>query len=226
LSVKNNILHRKWYGPSGHEWLQIFAPRSLRPAIILAAHCPMPNANFKRNKMMAHIRTRYYWLEYLHDINIHLAICRHYLRRVNPCRRRAPIQTYNVGAVFQRVAVDILGTFRESGDGNRYLVTCYDQFTRWPEAVAVKDTKLETIAGAILYNVFSSFGIPHEIHSDRQSSFVSALFENVMKLLGIRHTKTTCLFRLRMSKTDRYNRKTGLLSSVNRYKPVLFPPRF
>ena len=31
---------------------------------------------------------------------------------------------------------------------------------------------------------------------------------------------------LGMSKTDRYNRKTGLLSSVNRYKPVFFPLRF
>jgi len=116
--------------------------------------------------MMEYIRSRFYWPGYLHDIDIHLRSCADCLRRENPRRRKAPLQCYNVGNPFQRVCVDIMGPFPTSKNGNKYLVTLLDQFTKWPEVVTVKDIRSETVASALLYNIFNRFGIPSEIHTD------------------------------------------------------------
>jgi hypothetical protein len=43
------------------------------------------------------------------------------------------IYHYNVGAPFERIAVDIAGPFRESDRRNRYLLIAMDYFTKWPK---------------------------------------------------------------------------------------------
>ena len=98
---------------------------------------------------MEYIRSRFYWPEYLHDIDIHLRSCADCLRRGNPRRRKSPLQFYNVGNPYQRVYVDIMGPFPTSENGNKYLVTLLDQFTKRPEVVAVKDIRSETVASAL-----------------------------------------------------------------------------
>ena len=143
--------------------------------------------------MLARIRMRYYWPEYLEDVELHLRSCHACLNRGNPQRKRAPLHIYNVGVPFQRVSVDVMGPYRESSEGNRYLVTLLDQFTKWPEVIPVRDVRAETIASALLYNVFCRFGIPLELHTDRAPNMESVLLNEVMKLLGIRHTRTTPL---------------------------------
>ena len=102
------------------------------------------------------------------------------------------MKIYNVGNPFQRVSVDAMGPFRESANGNRYLVTLYDPFSKWPEAIPVPDLKAQTVASAPLY-VFTRFGLPQEIHTDCAAYFKSSLSNEIVDLLNIRHTQTTPL---------------------------------
>jgi hypothetical protein len=46
---------------------------------------------------------------------------------------------YNVGAPFERIAIDITGPFPESESGNRYLLVAVDFFTKWSEALTAAD---------------------------------------------------------------------------------------
>jgi len=187
------VLCRVWYSHNNQLRNQIILPRSLRPAVIMAAHHPVPRAHYRRNKMMERIRMRYYWPEYLQDVELYLQQCHRCLDRGNPQRRRAPLQCYNSGAPFERVSVDLLGPFPRTPRGNVYLVTAYDTFTRWPEAIPVPDISARTVASALLYHVFTRFGIPRELHSDRGPTFEAKLFNEIMALLQIRRTRTTPL---------------------------------
>jgi len=166
-------------------WNPIVVSHSLRPAIILAAHNPVPSAHFRRNKMMERIRMRFYWPEYLQDVDLHLRTCHPCLNRGNPQRRRESLQRYNTGFPFERVSVNLLGPFNRTERGNKYLVTAYDTFIWWPEAIPVPDITSKTVASTLLHQVFSRFGIPDQIHSDRGPTFEAKLFNEIMELLQI-----------------------------------------
>jgi hypothetical protein len=46
---------------------------------------------------------------------------------------------YNVGAPFERIAIDVAGPFPRSDQENRHLLIAMDYFTKWPESYAVSD---------------------------------------------------------------------------------------
>jgi hypothetical protein len=73
---------------------------------------------------------------------------------------------YNVGAPFERIAIDVAGPFPLSDQGNGYLLIAMDYFTKWPEAYALPNQEASTVAEALVTNFFCRFGIPRELHSD------------------------------------------------------------
>ena len=56
------------------------------------------------------------------------------------------MQKYNVGAPFERVALDMLGPFPKSDKGNKYLLVVGDYFSKCLEAVPVPDKEATTVA--------------------------------------------------------------------------------
>jgi hypothetical protein len=72
------------------------------------------------------------------------------------------MQQYNVGAPFERIAIDVAG----SDQGSRYLLIAMDYFTKWPEVYAIPNQEASTVAEALVTNFFCRFGIPRELHRD------------------------------------------------------------
>jgi hypothetical protein len=73
---------------------------------------------------------------------------------------------YNVGAPFERIAIDVLGPVPLSNQGNKYFLIAMDYCTKWPEAYALPNQEASTVAEALVTNFFCRFGIPRELHSD------------------------------------------------------------
>ncbi|KII74835.1 Pol polyprotein [Thelohanellus kitauei] len=63
-------------------------------------------------------------------------------------------------------------------------------FTKWVEAVAVRDQTSVTASKALLECIVSRFGVPDRIHSDQGRQFESELFQNICKSLGITKSRT------------------------------------
>ncbi len=72
-----------------------------------------------------------------------------------------------------------------------YLLTCVDRFTRWPEAVPIKDCTAETVAQAFLQTWVSRFSAPSTVTTDRGRQFESHLWKAFTQLLGTKHVRTT-----------------------------------
>ena len=76
-------------------------------------------------------------------------------------------------------------------EGFKFLLTCVDQFTRWPEVIPIKDIRAETVADAFFGGWLARFGTPATITTDRGAQLESRLWETLCNQFGIARNRTT-----------------------------------
>ena len=79
-----------------------------------------------------------------------------------------------------------------------------DYFTKWAEAVPLRDQTAATISAAVI-KICCSFGIPEVLHSDQGRNFESQLFRDVMTAFGIQKSHTTAYHPQGDGMVERFN---------------------
>ena len=74
--------------------------------------------------------------------------------------------------------------------GNQYILTVMCPSIRYPEAFPLKNISAKNIVKH-LTKMFTSYGIPQEIQSDRGTNFTSKLFTDVLNQIRIKQTLST-----------------------------------
>jgi len=95
------------------------------------------------------------------------------------------------GEPWERVSVDITGPHPKSSRQNVFILTLVDHFSKWAEAIAIPNHTATTVAKALVVHVFSRFGMPIEILTDRGAEFESELFCQLLRWLEIDKLRTT-----------------------------------
>ena len=117
---------------------------------------------------------------------------------------------------FSHVHLDLVGPLPPC-DNCSYILTCVDRFTRWPEAVPIKDCSAETTAAAFVSTWVSRYGVPAVITTDRGSNFESALFHRLVTLLGTCRTRTTAYHPQTNDVVERFHRHLKSVLRANRH---------
>ena len=138
-----------------------------------------------------HLPTHYVWP------GINSDVCQ-WTRQCIQCQRNkvhrhtvAPLSIFNTpDARFDHVHIDIVGLL-PSSNGYSYLLTCIDRFTRWVEAIPLKDILAESIAHYFVSGWISRFGILLTVTTDRGRQFESDLFKQLLQTLGSTRIQTT-----------------------------------
>uniref|UniRef100_A0AAV2KTQ3 Gypsy retrotransposon integrase-like protein 1 n=1 Tax=Knipowitschia caucasica TaxID=637954 RepID=A0AAV2KTQ3_KNICA len=208
LRVLEGVLQRGWKEPAtGEERWQIVVPKALRDGVLGACHGGAGSGHFGTTKTLYRLRQEYYWGQHRRDVE-------DFCRRCDECaaykgpqdQSHAPLQQQAVGAPMERVAVDIMGPFPVSDQGNKYVMCAMDYFTKWPEAYALPDQEAETVADTLLEGMFSRFGTPDIIHSDQGRNFESRVFAALCDRLNLQKTCTTPLHPQSDGLVERLNR--------------------
>ena len=192
--LRDGLLYRRLYRPGVESvtW-QVAVPTSLRESVCIAAHDGIfgghmgPTSTFKR------LARFFFWPGVRKFV-------KGYCRSCDICQRtspkghtpRAPLQQVPVIDVpFSRLCVDLIGPIAPvSGRGHRYVLTCVDVATRYPEAIPLKVITAESVAEALV-EIFSRVGIPDEILSDQGSQFTADIMREVMRLLSVSQLHST-----------------------------------
>ena len=139
------------------------------------------------NKTRQKVTRRYYWKGMTEDI-------KEYVRTCDRCQRKKTIQLQKTQVsmksipipqkIFSQIGIDLV-TMVES-EGYKYILTVCDFFTKWPELVPIPDKKATTIAKE-LYLLFTRYGCPDVIISDRGTEFCNAVSEAVFTYMRVDH---------------------------------------
>ena len=127
---------------------------------------------------------------------------------------RAPRQQFELpDRRFQHIQVDIVGHLPKS-EGQAYLFTIVDRFTRWPEAVPMADSTAASCAQALLHNWIARFGISR--HGNVGQSLRNNCGINLPRVLAFSVTTPQLTTRKPMAWFERLHRhlKASLTAST------------
>nr|GEX64485.1 reverse transcriptase domain-containing protein [Tanacetum cinerariifolium] len=88
-----------------------------------------------------------------------------------------------------RKGIDFMGPF-PSSKGNKYILVAVDYLSKWVEAKALPTNDARVVV-KFLKSLFSRFGTPKAIKSDRGTHFCNDQFSRVMSKYGVTHRLST-----------------------------------
>ena len=101
-----------------------------------------------------------------------------------------PLNLILVVELFDVCGIDFMGPFPMSY-GHSYILVGVDYVSKWVEAIPCKTNDHRVVLKFLKANIFSRFGVPKAIISDRGSHFCNKYFENLMAKYGVKHKLAT-----------------------------------
>jgi transposase InsO family protein len=167
--------------------------RVLVPECLLRMHHNSELAAHQGHKRMLHQFSQFwFWPRMARDAIRWVRGCVECKKRKTPRPMRQGI-TRPVFSKFPNhtVAIDIVGPMVETSEGNLWILTMIDVFTRWPLAVAIPNRKSTVIAKVIFERWVCERGVPHQILSDQGRELVSKGVHSICERMGIKKIQTS-----------------------------------
>ncbi|GJU17531.1 reverse transcriptase domain-containing protein [Tanacetum coccineum] len=139
---------------------------------------------------MPHVDSGFYWptiYKDAHDFVTRCDICQRQGKITQ--RDEMPQNSIQVCEIFDIWGIDFMGPF-PSSRGNKYILVAVDYLSKWVEAKALPTNDARVVC-KFLKTLFSRFGAPRAIISDRGTHFCNDQFTKVMLKYGVTHRLST-----------------------------------
>ncbi|XP_022032672.1 uncharacterized protein LOC110933774 [Helianthus annuus] len=132
----------------------------------------------------------FYWPSVLRDTVEFVKTCDACQRTGNISGKdEMPQNPIQVLEVFDVWGIDFMGPFPNS-KRNRYILVAIDYMSKWVEAQALPTNEARVVL-KFLKKLFSRFGTPKALISDRGTHFCNALMEKLLARYGVTHRLST-----------------------------------
>ena len=155
-----------------------------------SAYARCTGGHFEMSRTWEIITQEYYWRGVMKDVE-------YYVQRCDRCQRRKSISIQKTHAKLKSVPVRKKVWYQISIDlmqmtecrGYKYILSVQDYFSKWAEMVPIANKKASTTAKE-LYLIFTRYGCPKRIISDRGREFCNALSDKLFRYFGVEHRVT------------------------------------
>lgn len=180
-------------------------PKAVRWQLLKANHDNVGHFGFE--KTLERIRSLFWFAKMRKFIKKYVSACLECAHHKLPSGSREgllhPIPKANLP--FHTLHADHLGPFPKSKRGFTYILVVVDAFTKYVSLVAVRSTKTNESIRA-LKTLFSYFGSPARLITDRGTSFTSGKFKTFVQSIGTKHILNAVATPRANGQVERYNR--------------------
>ena len=170
--------------PNKRQSKPILIPRSLRQQLCKTVH--EESGHRGRDETVRRCIEHFYWPSMAKTAASVRNSC-------TTCEERGPSPNPQKGLLmpaiaaypFQRVCVDFVGPWPVAKGGYRYILTVLDTFSRWLEAFPTKTASAAEVTQILVKEIFTRFGLPERIHSDRGTHFTAESVQELANELKI-----------------------------------------
>ena len=198
LVIQDGLLKRAFEHPSGDPSkirFQLVLPTKHVRATVQYYHSSLAGGqHFGRDKTHQLIKRYFYWPNMFEDIYQLTSECTVCFQAKGPAQRtRPPLKIFKDGLPHGRWHVDFCGPFVETPEGYRYILIAVESFSGWPVTIPMKSQTSLEVAEKLIERVFSEYGAPISLKSDRGRAFTSSVLTDVLTLYGVSRSTTTAL---------------------------------
>jgi len=140
FKVTKGVLYRKYWSNNqeGESW-QLVAPVAYRKEVMRTAHASVTGGHMGVKKTQVKVAKQVYWVGWYEDVRDFCRscdVCAKYHRVTT--QKQSELQNICVGAIWERVAIDITGPHHHSTKGNKFMITVLDHFTKYAFAFPLR----------------------------------------------------------------------------------------
>ena len=168
-------------------------PEPIRQNIISEFHEGLIGGHKGVTKTYLRIREKFYWPGLRNDVQNFIRNCNSYKsKKLVGAKTREPMLITDTSIeAFDKIALDTVGPLPTSSSGNRHILTMQDNLTKYCIAVPIPDIKAEAVAHALTTNLILQYGAPRVILTDRGTSFINKLMQQLATIFKIHHVTTS-----------------------------------
>ena len=153
-------------------------------------HARCTGGHFGMSRTREIITREYYWRGVMKDVEYYVQRCDRCLCRktISIQKTRSKLKSVPIPKkVWYQISIDLMQM--SECRGYKYILGVQDYFSKWTEMVPIPNKKASTIAKE-LYLMFTRYGCPRRIISDRGREFCNALSEKLFGFFGVKHRVT------------------------------------
>ncbi|KAL4340655.1 hypothetical protein GQ457_08G031060 [Hibiscus cannabinus] len=167
-------------------------PEEEQQMILEQCHSAPYGGHFGGNRTTAKVlQSGFYWPTLHKDAQLFCQQCDRCQRTGNISKRNEmPLQNILEVELFDVWGIDFMGPF-PSSFGNLYILLAVDYVSKWVEAIATTHNDAKTVQRFIKKNIFTRFGTPRVIISDKGRHFDNRSIPAALRKLGIKHKLST-----------------------------------
>ncbi|KAM7297212.1 DDE-type integrase/transposase/recombinase, partial [Ixodes scapularis] len=168
------------------------------------------------SRTLARIREKYYWPMLPKTVHLYTRSCYECQRRKKPPSKPAGLlqPTTPPTKPFQQIGMDVPGPFPPSTMGNRWIIVATDYLPRYAETKALPSGTAVEVAKFFIESIVLRHGAPEVLITDRGSSFMAQLTQEILRLSHTDYHRTTAYHPQTSGLTERLNKTIADMVSM------------
>lgn len=160
---------------------------------IIKLHHDSPiGGHFGFNKTFNRIRQYYTWPKMSTDIKLYVKNCPICQKVKAQGVTKAPMVIVTTAkSSWEKISIDLVGPLSETVKANKYLLTVEDHLSKWLIAIPLPNQEAQTVAEALVQEVFLIYGAPLSLLSDQGTNFMSKLFAALCKFWKVKQHRSS-----------------------------------